>query len=47
MLLLGGLLVPVGGVLLARFFLAARRVVVPDLYDRPASLRLVGGASPA
>jgi len=39
MLLLGGLLVPVGGVLLARFFLLRRPVAVPDLYaeDGPAS----------
>ena len=39
MLLLGGLLVPVGGVLLAHFFLLRRPVVVADLYakDGPAS----------
>jgi purine-cytosine permease-like protein len=39
MLLLGGLLVPVGGVLLARFFLLRRPVAVPDLYaeNGPAS----------
>jgi purine-cytosine permease-like protein len=33
MLLLGGLLVPAGGVLFARFFLARRPVAVADLYD--------------
>lgn len=33
MLLLGGVLVPVGGVLLARFFLVRRPVAVADLYD--------------
>ena len=39
MLLLGGLLVPVGGVLLAHFFLLRRPVAVADLYaeDGPAS----------
>ena len=39
MLLLGGLLVPVGGVLLARFFLLRRPVIVADLYAEggPAS----------
>ena len=39
MLLLGGLLVPVGGVLLARFFLVRRPVDVADLYavDGPTS----------
>ena len=33
MLLLGALLVPVGGVLIARFFLVRRPVAVSDLYD--------------
>jgi NCS1 family nucleobase:cation symporter-1 len=33
MLVLGGLLVPVGGVLLAHYFFARRPVAVPDLYD--------------
>jgi cytosine permease len=39
MLFLGGVLVPVGGVLLARFFLVRRAVAVPDLYaaDGPYS----------
>ncbi|HTS00978.1 MAG TPA: cytosine permease [Thermoanaerobaculia bacterium] len=39
MLLLGGLLVPVGGVLLARYFLVRRPVLVADLYaeDGPAT----------
>jgi purine-cytosine permease-like protein len=32
MLLLGGVLVPVGGVLIARFYLVRRTVSVPDLY---------------
>ena len=32
MLLLGGLLVPVGGVLIARFFLVRQAVAVSDLY---------------
>ena len=41
MLLLGGLLVPVGGVLLAHFFLLRRPVAVEDLYaeNGPASAR--------
>jgi len=33
MLVLGAMLVPVGGILLAHFFVARRRVVVADLYD--------------
>jgi purine-cytosine permease-like protein len=33
MLVLGGVLVPIGGVLLAHFCLARRAVSVPDLYD--------------
>ncbi|MGA7990470.1 MAG: cytosine permease [Thermoanaerobaculia bacterium] len=47
MLLLGGVLVPVGGVLLAHFFLLRRPVAVRDLYaeDGPAS-RHAGFAIP-
>ena len=33
MLLLGGLLVPVGGILIAHFFIVRRPTNVPDLYD--------------
>jgi purine-cytosine permease-like protein len=39
MLLLGGILVPVGGVLLARFFLVQREVEVAALYEKKAGLR--------
>ena len=45
MLLLGGLLVPVGGVLLARFFLLRRPVRVPELYDPAGPLARHGGFS--
>ena len=38
MLLLGGSLVPVGGILLARFFMIRTDVDVADLYDRPERL---------
>jgi purine-cytosine permease-like protein len=45
MLLLGGLLVPVGGVLLARFFLLRRPIRVADLYDPTGPLARHGGFS--
>ena len=45
MLLLGGLLVPIGGVLLARFFLVRRPVSVPDLYDRSGPFAKSAGFS--
>jgi len=45
MLLLGGLLVPVGGVLLARFFLLRRPVRAADLYDASGPLARHGGFS--
>ncbi len=45
MLLLGGLLVPVGGVLVAHFFLSGRRLLdVADLYDESGG-RAYGGFS--
>ena len=47
MLLLGGVLVPVGGVLLARFFLVRRPVAVPDLYDAAGPFAKHAGFSPA
>ncbi len=47
MLLLGGVLVPVGGVLLARFFLVRRPVAVPDLYDGAGPFSRHFGFSPA
>jgi purine-cytosine permease-like protein len=43
MLLLGGLLVPVGGVLLARFFLARRPVDVAALYAEDGAAMRHGG----
>ena len=43
MLLLGGLLVPVGGVLLAHFFLLRRPVDVAGLYAEDAAARRHGG----
>ncbi len=43
MLLLGGLLVPVGGVLLAHFFLVRGRVDVPRLYDNAPTPGRPGG----
>src|SRR5512140_2174753 len=43
MLLLGGLLVPVGGVLVARFFLVRRPVDVPSLYREDGAARRHGG----
>jgi purine-cytosine permease-like protein len=43
MLLLGGLLVPVGGVLLARFFLVRRPVDVADLYAAEGAASHHGG----
>jgi cytosine permease len=45
MLVLGGLLVPVGGVLLSRFFLVRREVVAADLYDRKGPYARTGGFS--
>jgi purine-cytosine permease-like protein len=33
MLILGGVLVPIGGIILAHYFIARRAVSVPDLYD--------------
>ena len=45
MLLLGALLVPVGGILLARFFLVRRPVAIPDLYDPTGPFSLTGGFS--
>jgi purine-cytosine permease-like protein len=49
MLVLGGVLVPVGGVLLARFFLLRRRwpVHVPELYDAAGPYARRGGFSVA
>jgi cytosine permease len=46
MLLLGGALVPVGGVLVARFFLSGRPVNVADLYDGGGASRTGGFALP-
>jgi purine-cytosine permease-like protein len=43
MLLLGGLLVPVGGVLLAHFFLIGRPVAVSELYDEKGPASRHGG----
>ena len=43
MLLLGALLVPVGGVLLARFFLVRSPVAVLDLYDSSGPFAKTGG----
>jgi len=45
MLLLGGILVPVGGVLLARFFLVRREVDVSALYEKPGPFAATGGFS--
>lgn len=45
MLLLGALLVPVGGVLIARFFLVPRPIAVPDLYDSNGPFAKSGGFS--
>jgi cytosine permease len=45
MLLLGGLLVPVGGVLLARFFLVRRPIAIPDLYNSTGPFARGGGFS--
>jgi cytosine/uracil/thiamine/allantoin permease len=45
MLLLGALLVPVGGVLIARFFLVPRPIAVPDLYDSSGPFAKSGGFS--
>ena len=45
MLLLGALLVPVGGVLLARFFLVPRPIAVADLYDSDGPFAENGGFS--
>ncbi len=44
-LLLGGILVPVGGVLLARFFLVQREVEVAALYEKRGALAASGGFS--
>ncbi len=43
MLLLGGLLVPIGGVLVAHFFLLRKPVAVPDLYAADGSASRHGG----
>lgn len=43
MLILGGALVPVGGVLLAHYFVAKRPVSVPDLYDARGPYARTGG----
>ncbi|RPJ76551.1 MAG: hypothetical protein EHM24_02030, partial [Acidobacteria bacterium] len=43
MVVLGGLLVPVGGVLAARFFLVREAVDVPSLYERPGGGRFGKG----
>jgi purine-cytosine permease-like protein len=43
MLLLGGLLVPVGGVLLAHFFLTRKPVTVSDLYEETGPASRHGG----
>ena len=45
MLLLGALLVPVGGILLARFFLVRRPIAVADLYDFNGRFAKSGGFS--
>ncbi len=45
MLVLGGVLVPVGGVLVARFFLVRTPVRVEDLYDRRGPYARTGGFS--
>ncbi len=45
MLLLGALLVPAGGVLIARFFLVRRPISVPDLYDRSGPFARAAGFS--
>lgn len=45
MLLLGGILVPVGGVLLARFFLVPRKVDVAALYEKGGGFSLAGLAA--
>ncbi len=45
MLLLGALLVPAGGVLLARFFLVRRPVAIADLYDGSGPFSKSGGFS--
>ena len=45
MLVLGALLVPVGGVLIARFVLLRRRVEVPELYDPRGRFARWGGFS--
>ena len=45
MLLLGALLVPVGGILIARFFLVRRPVAVSDLYDSTGPFGRTGGFS--
>ena len=44
-LLLAGLMVPIGGILLAHYFLLARRVRVEDLYDRSSQYGRTGGWS--
>ncbi|HXT68900.1 MAG TPA: cytosine permease [Vicinamibacterales bacterium] len=44
-LLLAGLMVPIGGILLAHYFLLAREVRVEDLYDRTSRYARTGGWS--
>jgi NCS1 family nucleobase:cation symporter-1 len=44
-LLLAGLLVPIGGILLARYFVMRREVRVPDLYDPQGPYAARGGWS--
>jgi nucleobase:cation symporter-1, NCS1 family len=46
-LLLAGLLVPIGGILLAHFFLLARQVQVEDLYNTAGKYGRAGGWSTA
>jgi cytosine permease len=47
MLVLGNVLVPVGGVLLAHYFLGRRVTHVPDLYDATGPYARGGGVRPA
>jgi NCS1 family nucleobase:cation symporter-1 len=47
MLVLGSVLVPVGGVLVAHYFLGRRTIHVPDLYDAHGPYSRTGGVRPA
>lgn len=47
MVILGGLLVPIGGILVGRFFLARRQPDVAALYDRAGPFARWGGFDPA